>query len=196
VALDGGPVTPGHRTSQGGRGPERGHVVDRGSYEVEIGVERDAGHGRQAGHLGEQGDRVVGGDAGCRVIGGPVSVGYLDEPATEVGDDGLHGAVTRHREPGAGGQGAGAGVRGRQGDERVKRRPATVRGQHVEPERSRKVDDQHILVTPNGRGHLGYGVIGGGDDAHVNAGGRPSHVLTPADEASHIPPAPRKGSGQ
>ena len=146
MALDGGPVAPGHRTGEGGGGAQLGHVVEGDPHQVEVGLEGHAGAGGDPLDLTEQGDQVVRGDRRGGVVGGPVGVGDGERAAPEVGDQRLDqrqglGRVAGHREPGPGAQPAGADLGVGQRHERVHGGPARVRRQHVEAERAGQVGD-------------------------------------------------------
>ena len=78
-------------------GAEGVHVVDGGPGQGEEGLEVEADRGGHPLDLAEQGHHVVGGDAGGGVVGGPVAVGHLDQPAPEGLDHGPGGRAHRPR---------------------------------------------------------------------------------------------------
>ena len=190
MAAEGGPVAPaGAGPSSAARGAERGHVVDGGPGERQERLEVQADRGRHPLDLAEQRHHVVRRDAGRGVVGRPVAVVDLDHPAAEALD------ISRGHRGAGDGEGHPRAQPGRtdltvgQRHERVQRRPHAGAGARAsspsEPERCTTV----VALDGDDRGRdLGHGVVGRGDDEHVDAVGGAGHVVVAPGEPANSQP--------
>ena len=142
---------------------------------------------------------MVRGDARGRVVGDAVAVGHLQAAAPEVMDDPMGELVARHREPGAPAQGAGTGVGVGQGDQGMDHRPATVREEHVETDRTREMGDDRAIDRLDRGGHRADGAVRRRDHQQIDAlpvdiAGRGPHVVAATHRGEHPPTSLRQGS--
>ena len=184
------------RAGQSGARPQRGHVVDGGPRQREERLEVQPDRGGHPLDLSQQRHHVVGRDAGGRVVGGAVVVGHLDHAAAETGHDVAgqrsagHGEGDPRAEPGRPDLAVGQGHQGVHG------RPQRMRGQDVEPERARQVGHRGARRRQDGRRHLGYRVVRGGDDEQVDPGGGARQLVVAPEETGERPAARRQCGGQ
>ena len=170
VPAERGPVAPARRAGEGGACAPSAATS---STAARVSGRKDSRSrptvGGDALDLAEQRHDVVRRDAGGGVVGGTVLVGDLDRAAAEGGGDLAADRRAGHGEGDARAQPGRADLAVGQRHERVHGRPARVGAERVEAEGAREVHDGGGHHRHHGGRHLGDGVVGGGDDEHVDA---------------------------
>ena len=160
MPFDGVPVATGGRAGQRRTGSERAGVVGGGPHEPGKGVEGEPGGGGHPLDLSDEGDEMVGGDRGGRVVGGAPLVVDDQGPAAQgprPARSAIGSPATAKVMPDRRRSAPTAGVG--QGHEGVERASPPVRGQHVEAQRSGQVEDDGALDGDHLRGHPGHLVV-------------------------------------
>ncbi len=186
------PVTSHRRPGQGPPRPERRHVIDRSPGQGQECFKIETGGGCHPLDLAQEGDDVVGRDAGRGVVGGPIGVVHLDHPPTQGERDLAGHGLAAHGEGHARGQSAGPDGGVGERDERVEGRPLGMWRQRVEPEGTRQVHDGRSRVRGHRGGDAGDGIIGRGDDQDIYAEGGACQVVVATEEPDDVPPEHRK----
>ncbi len=177
-------------------GSEARHVVEGRTGQVEERIELEARRGGHALDLAEQGDDVVGGDAGRGVIGGAIDVGHAQGPAAQGLDDRAHEGIPRDGEGDPLRQPARPDLGRRERHQRVDGPAPGVWFEHADAQRCRQVHDDAARIGPDGLRHRADRVVGRGNDEDVDARGGLGRVIVATEESRDMPASGAERLGQ
>jgi hypothetical protein len=174
VKLDGCEIPARGRAGERPRRSEHRDIVESAAGKRQERLERQAGCPGDPLHLSEQGHDVVGSYTGSRVVNGALVIGNEKRMAAETEYQVGGELVASYGEEWPTAQSQCADDRIGKAHERVERSAAAVRGQDVEPERARAVEQDSV----------GHRIHRRGDGRHRPVWHRKKHGI---DSCSGVP---------